>query len=200
MQKASSIRTIAALWFQAKRIIFGESFHFLLLRRLLSSKRHIFWPFSSRAIERPKKYFALVPISGYICHGGWKEPLASQNTFSKVQSLRRRSLLVDETLDVEAIGQEDDFAKYVVISSAQNPQNRFCVRLLIDQDDSSNVLLMAHSQHCPFSSTNILNNKDLAEKSHDSWSFNLTRISKHKKSSKYGAHRYVLCYVLVVQK
>ena len=28
----------------------------------------------------------LSSISGYICHGGWREPLPSQNTFSKVQA------------------------------------------------------------------------------------------------------------------
>ena len=48
--------------------------------------------------KNASKYFILIclifvlltsflsSISGYICHGGWREPLPSQNTFSKVQA------------------------------------------------------------------------------------------------------------------
>ena len=54
--------------------------------------------FSSKIKKKASKYFILIclifvlltsflsSISGYICHGGWREPLPSQNTFSKVQA------------------------------------------------------------------------------------------------------------------
>ena len=54
--------------------------------------------FFQKSEKNASKYFILIclifvlltsflsSISGYICHGGWREPLPSQNTFSKVQA------------------------------------------------------------------------------------------------------------------
>ena len=103
-------------------------------------------------------YFCF-PISGYICHGGWQEPLVqprSQNTFSKVQALR----------STENDHSEGQGGHYVVISPAETPHKRFCVRLIMDHDNS-NVSLWANAQDCP---------RDKNEG--QLWTFNLTRTSK----------------------
>ena len=111
----------------------------------------------------------LLPISGYICYGGWKEPLVessqrSQNTFSsKVQALQSLSTghYSGRTAAADEVG-----GHYVVISAAETPHKRFCVRLIMDHDNS-NVSLWANSQDCP---------RDRNEG--QLWSFNLTRTSK----------------------
>ena len=113
----------------------------------------------------------LLPISGYICYGGWKEPLVesysskrSQNTFSsKVQALQSLSSTAKDGGHGHS-GTEVG-GHYVVISAAETPHKRFCVRLIMDHDNS-NVSLWANSQDCP-------RDRDEGQL----WSFNLTRTS-----------------------
>jgi len=126
--------------------------------------------------------------SGYICHGGWREPLPSQNTFSKVQAAA--SIVAASTSsssDVMASRQDQQNPlegggsaptvsgqHYVVISSAKNPRKRFCVRLIMDEDNS-NVSLLAHSENCPLRPQNDGINLNWGS---NTWSFNLTRQSE----------------------
>ena len=114
-----------------------------------------------RAVQCSDDTYFCFPISGYICHGGWQEPLVqkprSQNTFSKVQALRSTAL---DHLEGQSGGH------YVVISPAETPHKRFCVRLIMDHDNS-NVSLWANAQDCP---------RDKNEG--QLWTFNLTRTSK----------------------
>lgn len=66
--------------------------------------------------------------------------------------------------------QFENEGHYVVISAANNPHKRFCVRLIHMDHDNSNVSLLADSEHCPLL---------LAEHGNESmWSFDLTRTSK----------------------
>lgn len=104
--------------------------------------------------------FFLLPISGYICHGGWKEePLSSQNTFSKV-------------LKKAEEGEKESSEQYWVISSAASPQQRICVHVMMDHDNS-NVSFLANNRHCPKLTVG-------EEQSNGQlWSFNLTRTSKN---------------------
>ena len=170
---------------------------------------HIFlqlvWSFSMTLIF-------LFPISGYICHGGWKEPLASQNTFSKVQDLKdqahlpqyqqstSRSLYGSSGLSTGRRGgggagslesADHHLQYYMVISEAERPRQRICVRLVMDHDNS-NVSLWANSRQCPpaaSSATVAASNQPQYQLSNDRndglnqnngqlWSFNLTRTSK----------------------
>lgn len=110
--------------------------------------------------------------SSYICYGGWKEPLVesysskrSQNTFSsKVQALQSLSSTAKDGGHGHS-GTEVG-GHYVVISAAETPHKRFCVRLIMDHDNS-NVSLWANSQDCP-------RDRDEGQL----WSFNLTRTSE----------------------
>ena len=147
----------------------------------------------------------MLPISGYICYGGWKEPLVesyssskrSQNTFSsKVQALQSLS---STAKDGGHTGTDQVGGHYVVISAAETPHKRFCVRLIMDHDNS-NVSLWANSRQCPpaaaastmstASAASAASNQPQYQLSNDRndgltnqnngqlWSFNLTRTSK----------------------
>ena len=132
----------------------------------------------------------LLPISGYICYGGWKEPLVessqrSQNTFSsKVQALQSLSTQAGHYSGRTAAADEVG-GHYVVISAAETPHKRFCVRLIMDHDNS-NVSLWANSQDCP---------RDRNEG--QLWSFNLTRTSKLFAEAHLGLHSFILFIMIV---
>ena len=155
----------------------------------------------------------LFPISGYICHGGWKEPLASQNTFSKVQDLKDQAHLPQYQQSTSrslygsglstgrrgggAVLESADrhLQYYMVISEAERPRQRICVRLVMDHDNS-NVSLWANSRQCPAAASSATaatavaasnqpqyqlsndRNDGLNQNNGQLWSFNLTRTSK----------------------
>ena len=168
-------------------------------------------------------------ISGYICHGGWKEPLASRNTFSKVQDLKadQQQSHMPQQYQHSAggslygggngaaaggLGSPADQRHglqqyYVVISEAERPRQRICVRLVMDHDNS-NVSLWANSRHCPppvasastASAASAASNQPQYQLSNDRkagslgnqnngqlWSFNLTRTSKWSAKNKKGS-------------
>ena len=153
-------------------------------------------------------------ISGYICHGGWKEPLASRNTFSKVQDLKDQQQshmpqyqhsagLYGGNGGAGSLGPADQRhlqQYYVVISEAERPRQRICVRLVMDHDNS-NVSLWANSRQCPpaaSSATVAASNQPQYQLSNDRndglnqnngqlWSFNLTRTSKWSAKNKKGS-------------
>jgi hypothetical protein len=164
----------------------------------------------------------LFSISGYICHGGWKEPLASRNTFSKVQDLKDQQQSHMPQYQHSAVGggrssgglygnsgsigpadQRHLQQYYVVISEAERPRQRICVRLVMDHDNS-NVSLWANSRHCPppvasASTASAASNQPQYQLSNDRggslgnqnngqlWSFNLTRTSKWSAKNKKGS-------------
>ena len=162
-------------------------------------------------------------ISGYICHGGWKEPLASRNTFSKVQDLKDQQQshmpqyqhsagLYGGNGGAGSLGPADHRhlqQYYVVISEAERPRQRICVRLVMDHDNS-NVSLWANSRHCPppvaastasaaasnqpqyqlsndRSSNALADGGGLNQNNGQLWSFNLTRTSKWSAKNKKGS-------------
>ena len=167
----------------------------------------------------------LFSISGYICHGGWKEPLASRNTFSKVQDLKDQQQSHMPQYQHSAGGlygggnggaagslggpadQRHLQQYYVVISEAERPRQRICVRLVMDHDNS-NVSLWANSRHCPppvaaSTASAAASNQPQYQLSNDRssnalagglnqnngqlWSFNLTRTSKWSAKNKKGS-------------
>jgi hypothetical protein len=168
----------------------------------------------------------LFSISGYICHGGWKEPLASRNTFSKVQDLKDQQQSHMPQYQHSAVGggrssgglygnsgslgpadQRHLQQYYVVISEAERPRQRICVRLVMDHDNS-NVSLWANSRHCPppiadstasaaasnqpqYQLSNDRSSNELAgglnQNNGQLWSFNLTRTSKWSAKNKKGS-------------
>ena len=96
---------------------------------------------------------------------------------------------------------------YVVISEAERPRQRICVRLVMDHDNS-NVSLWANSRHCPppvasastASAASAASNQPQYQLSNDRkagslgnqnngqlWSFNLTRTSKWSAKNKKGS-------------
>ena len=93
-----------------------------------------------------------------------------------------------QPLEVGGLVLTSSTTHYVVISSAKNPHKRFCVRLIMDQDNS-NVSLLAHSRDCPSEANHNNNNDDGLNPSttwaqtrtptDNTWSFNLTRQSKY---------------------
>ena len=69
--------------------------------------------------------------------------------------------------------------QYVVISEAETPHKRICVRLIMDQDNA-NVTLLANSETCPQGDLHQqpqTTSRDQLTNGH-LWTFNLTRISK----------------------
>jgi len=155
----------------------------------------------------------ITETSSYICHGGWKEPLASRNTFSKVQDLKdqQQSHMPQYQHSAGLYGGNGGAAGslgpadqrhlqqyYVVISEAERPRQRICVRLVMDHDNS-NVSLWANSRHCPppvaaSTASAAASNQPQYQLSNDRssnalagglnqnngqlWSFNLTRTSE----------------------
>ena len=96
---------------------------------------------------------------------------------------------------------------YVVISEAERPRQRICVRLVMDHDNS-NVSLWANSRHCPppvaaSTASAAASNQPQYQLSNDRssnalagglnqnngqlWSFNLTRTSKWSAKNKKGS-------------
>ena len=144
------------------------------------------------AVTRHSDTF-LLPISGYICHGGWKEEaLASQNTFSKVHDLKEQARNLPQYHSGGVRRSTSQDLHYVIISAVETPRQRICVRLVMDHDNS-NVSLWANSRQCPPHQHQPLrqlsDNRGFNENNGQLWSFNLTRTSKwfaKNKNSKGG--------------